>query len=317
MNNLSYNLSRKRYYTFNQFLRERLGCRVYKLPVDAGFTCPNRDGRVGYGGCTYCYNPSFSPPTLRGKISISDQIQLGKKRKKGKFLVYFQPYTNTYADVETLKKLYDEALQDKDALGLCIGTRPDCVPDEVLSLIESYTEKYHIWVEYGLQSAHDRTLYLINRGHNFAQFEDAVYRTQNRNILICVHIILGLPGETRKDMLETVRILSYLPIDGIKVHHLQVIENTKMAEDYKKGKFNTLSFDEYLSLVVDVIELLPPNIVIQRLLGDVLDESILVSPRWNLKKHEILFRIDKELIRRNSYQGAQFKPQRSQINPVR
>ncbi|MEA3432527.1 MAG: TIGR01212 family radical SAM protein [candidate division WOR-3 bacterium] len=304
MDEISTNPSGKRYYTFNQFLRKRFGCKVYKLPVDAGFTCPNRDGKVGYGGCTYCYNPSFSPPTLRGKISISNQIQLGKRRKQGKFLVYFQPYTNTYADVETLKKLYDEALQDKEALGLCIGTRPDCVPDEVLSLLESYTEKYHIWIEYGLQSAHDRTLRLINRGHNFAQFEDAVYRTQNRNILICVHIILGLPGETREDMLETVRILSHLPINGVKIHHLQVIENTKMAEDYREGKFNTLSFNEYLSLAVDVIELLPQNVVIQRLLGDVLDESILVSPRWNLKKHEILSCIDKELVRRDSYQGA-------------
>lgn len=314
MDEISHNFSGKRYYTFNQFLRERFGCKVYKLPVDAGFSCPNRDGKVGYGGCTYCYNPSFSPPTLRGKISISDQIQLGKKRKKGKFLVYFQPYTNTYANVETLKKLYDEALQDKNALGLCIGTRPDCVPDEVLSLLEFYTEKYHIWVEYGLQSAHDRTLRLINRGHNFAQFEDAVYRTAGRNIFICVHIILGLPSETREDMLETVKILSHLPIDGIKIHHLQVIENTKMAEDYREGKFNTLSFDEYLSLVVDVIELLPQNVVIQRLLGDVLDESILVSPRWNLKKHEVLSCIDKELVRRDSYQGAKFKPQRTQIN---
>ncbi len=306
MDNLSNNFGGKRYHPFSQFLRKRFGCKVYKLPVDAGFTCPNRDGKIGYGGCTYCYNRSFSPPTLRGKASIHDQIQLGKRKKGGKFLVYFQPYTNTYADVETLKKLYDEASQDEDAVGLCIGTRPDCVPDEVLSLIQTYTEKYHIWVEYGLQSAHDRTLRLINRGHNFARFEDAVYRTQNRNIFICVHIILGLPGETRADMLETARMLSHLPIDGLKIHHLQVIENTKMAEEYKTGKFNTLSFDEYLSLVVDVLELLPQNMVIQRLLGDVLDETILVSPRWNLKKHEVLSLIDEELEKRDSYQGVKY-----------
>ena len=304
---LSHHFSSKRYYPFSQFLRGRFGYRVYKLPVDAGFTCPNRDGKVGYGGCTYCYNPSFSPPTLREEVSILDQIQLGKRKKGGKFLVYFQPFTNTYADVNILKKLYDEALQDKDSVGLCIGTRPDCISDEILLLIESYAKSYHVWIEYGLQSAHDKTLRLINRCHSFSQFEDAVYRTQNRNIFICTHIILGLPGETREDMLETASILSHLPIDGIKIHHLQVIENTKMAKDFKKGKFNTLSFNEYLSLVVDVLELLPQNMVIQRLMGDVLDEKILVSPKWNLKKHEVLNLIDKELIRRDTNQGARYE----------
>ncbi|MCK4329116.1 TIGR01212 family radical SAM protein [candidate division WOR-3 bacterium] len=304
---LSHHFGSKRYYPFSQFLRGRFGYRVYKLPVDAGFTCPNRDGKVGYGGCTYCYNPSFSPPTLREEVSILDQIQLGKRKKGGKFLVYFQPFTNTYADVDTLKRLYDEALQDDETVGLCIGTRPDCISDEILLLIESYAKNYHVWIEYGLQSAHDKTLRLINRCHSFSQFEDAVYRTQNRNIFICTHIILGLPGETREDMLETASILSHLPIDGIKIHHLQVIENTKMAKDFKKGKFNTLSFDEYQSLVVDVLELLPQNMVIQRLMGDVLDEKILISPRWNLKKHEVLNLIDKELIRRDTYQGAMYE----------
>ncbi len=303
--------SNRRYYAFSQFLREKFGCRVYKLPVDAGFTCPNRDGKIGQGGCSYCYNQSFSPPTLREKKSITEQLQSGKK-KKDRFLVYFQPYTNTYADVETLKKLYDEALQDRNAVGLCIGTRPDCVSDEVLSLIQSYTQKYHIWIEYGMQSAHDKTLRRINRGHNFAQFEDAVYRTQGRGIFICVHIILGLPDETRDDMLETVKILSHLPIDGIKLHHLQVIKNTQMAGEYFKKEVDTLSFDEYLPLIVDVLELLRPDIVIQRLFGEVLNSGMLISPKWGLKKHEIFSLIYKELERRNSYQGARFEPQRTQ-----
>lgn len=304
--------SNRRYYAFSQFLKEKFGFRVYKLPVDAGFTCPNRDGKIGYGGCSYCYNMSFSPPTLKREANIHHQIQVGKKA--GKFLVYFQPYTNTYAEVDALKRLYDSALQDKDALGLCIGTRPDCVPDDVLSLIESYTEKYHIWVEYGLQSAHDKTLSLINRGHSFAQFEDAVYRTKERGIFICVHIILGLPGETRDDMLETIGILSHLPIDGVKIHHLQVIENTDIADDYRRGKFNTLSLSEYLVLVVDVIELLPQKIVIQRLFGEVLNSKILVSPKWELPKHEILSLVEKELIRRNSYQGARYEELRYSLS---
>ncbi len=294
----------KRYYTFSRFLKERFGCRVYKLPVDAGFTCPNRDGKIGYGGCTYCFNQSFSPPTLRKRVGISEQIKSRKSRKGKKFLVYFQPYTNTYADVETLKRFYDEALQEEDVVGLCIGTRPDCVPDEVLSLIESYAGDYHIWIEYGLQSAQDRTLEIINRGHNFSRFEDAVYRTTGRGIFICVHVIFGLPGEGEGDMLETARALSNLPIDGIKIHHLQVIENTRMADDYRHGKIKTLSFDNYLQTVVKVIELLPPNVVIQRLCGEVLDSEILIAPKWNLEKHEILSCIDKELIKRDTFQGA-------------
>jgi len=342
----------KRYYSFSQFLKERFGCKVYKLPIDAGFTCPNRDGKIGYGGCTYCYNPSFSPPILispltsilspkgRGnnedrksfsssphkkpkvlpgtisllgfsngaeKRGVYEQIKhrkaLIKRKNKVKFLAYFQPYTNTYAKKEVLKKLYDEALGDEDVIGLCIGTRPDCVPDEVLDLIESYARDYHIWIEYGLQSIHDKTLLRINRGHNFAQFEDAVKRTQNRDIFICVHIILGLPGETRKDMLQTAKVLAKMKVDGIKIHHLQVIRGTPLAEDFEKGKFRVLSFEEYVPLICDVLELLPPSITIQRLVGEVLQDEILIAPRWNLGKHKILSAIEQELTRRNSFQG--------------
>jgi len=311
----------KRYYPFSQFLKERFGCKVYKLPIDAGFTCPNRDGKIGYGGCTYCYNPSFSPPTLvnpvdpltsilspRGRGNVYAQIKyrkaLIKRKKKVKFLAYFQPYTNTYAKKEVLKKLYDEALGDEDIIGLCIGTRPDCVPDEVLDLIESYARDYHVWIEYGLQSIHDKTLLRINRGHNFAQFEDAVKRTQNRDIFICVHIILGLPGETRKGMLETAKVLAKMKLDGIKIHHLQVIRGTPLAENFEKGKFKVFSFEGYVPLICDVLELLPPSITIQRLVGEVLQDEILIAPRWNLNKHEILSAIDQELIRRNSFQGC-------------
>jgi len=301
--------SSKRYYLFSQFLQERLGCKVYKLPIDAGFTCPNRDGKIGYGGCTYCYNQSFSPPTLKEKSNIHSQIKyrkalIRKKSRVNKFLVYFQSYTNTYAKVTVLKRLYDEALQDEDVVGLCIGTRPDCVPDEVLNLIESYTTNHHIWVEYGLQSIHDKTLLRINRGHNFAQFEDAVKRTQGRDIFICVHIILGLPGETKEDILETARVLAKMGIDGIKLHHLQVIKNTKLARDFQRGEFEVLSSKEYIELVCDVLELLPSSVTIQRLVGEVLEDNMLIAPRWNLNKHKILSAIEQKLVDRNSFQGS-------------
>ena len=293
-------------------MRERFGCKVYKLPIDAGFTCPNRDGKIGYGGCTYCYNPSFSPPILLQKSSISLQVKyrkalLKRKGKVNKFLVYFQSYTNTYAKVKILKRLYDEAIQDKDVIGFCIGTRPDCVPDEVLDLIESYAKDYHIWLEYGLQSMHDETLLRIRRGHNFAQFGDAVKRTQGRNIFICVHIILGLPGEAKEDILKTTRALVRMGIDGIKLHHLQVIKNTRIAKEFSKGEFKVLSLEDYIKLVCDVLELLPARITIQRLVGEVLQDKMLVAPRWNLNKHQILSAIDQELIGRGSFQGSKFK----------
>lgn len=306
----------RRYYPFSQFLRERFDCKVYKLPIDAGFSCPNRDGKIGYGGCTYCYNPSFSPSILLQKSSISLQIKyrkalLKRKGKVNKFLVYFQSYTNTYAKVKILKRLYDEAIQDKDVIGFCIGTRPDCVPDEVLDLIESYAQDYHIWLEYGLQSIHDETLLRIRRGHNFAQFEDAVKRTQGRNIFICVHIILGLPGEAKEDILETARALARMGIDGIKLHHLQVVKKTELVRDFQRGEFKVLSSEEYIKLVCDVLELLPARITIQRLVGEVLQDKMLVAPRWNLNKHKILSAIDQEFIDRGSFQGSKFDSRKS------
>jgi len=307
----------RRYYPFSQFLRERFGCKVYKLPVDAGFTCPNRDGKIGYGGCTYCYNPSFSPSILLQKSSISLQVKHRKaflkgKGKVNKFLVYFQSYTNTYAKVKILKRLYDEAIQDKDVIGFCIGTRPDCVPDEVLDLIESYAQDYHIWLEYGLQSIHNETLLRIRRGHNFAQFEDAVKRTQGRNIFICVHIILGLPGEAKEDILETARALARMGINGIKLHHLQVIKKTELVRDFQRGEFKVLSSKEYIKLVCDVLELLPARITIQRLVGEVLQDKMLVAPRWNLNKHRILSAIDQEFVGRGSFQGSKFDSRKSE-----
>lgn len=297
----------KRYYTFDRFLKERIGVKVRKVSVNAGFTCPNRDGKVGYGGCVFCHNPGFTPSRDHSGSSIRTQIEEETSRLRnrgftGKFLVYFQPYSNTYASVHTLKRLCDEALEAEDVVGLSIGTRPDCVPDDVLLLLEKYARKRLLWIEYGLQSANDKTLEHINRGHNYAQFEDAVKRTRNRGIYICAHIILGLPGEDQKDMFRTVEKLSDVGVDGVKIHHLQVVKGTVLEERYCRGEAAVFSARAYVPLVCDIVERLSPKVVIHRLMGDTQDQ-LLVAPRWDWSKTEVLSRIDKELERRGSYQG--------------
>ena len=305
------NVAQKRYYTFDRFLKERFGFKVRKICVDAGFTCPNRDGKTGYGGCIYCHAPGFVPyDSERGK-SVAVQREEGKSRLrargfKGKFLVYFQAYSNTYAPVSVLKDLYDEALADEDVIGLAIGTRPDCVPEEVLVLLEDYAKKYHVWIEYGIQSVHDRTLEYINRGHDYAQFEDAVERTRNRGIFICAHIILGLPGEKKDHMCETAKRLSDLGIDGVKVHHLQVVQGTDLEAKYNKDEVRVFQVEEYIPLLCDIIEVLSPGIVVHRLVGDIRNE-LLIAPRWTRSKAEILNLVDKELIRRGSCQGTHYR----------
>ncbi|NPV28494.1 MAG: TIGR01212 family radical SAM protein [Firmicutes bacterium] len=300
-----------RYYSLSRFFRERFGFRVYKLPVYAGFTCPNRNGTISDKGCIFCWNPSFSPALGDPAASLRAQIAAGKaavKRKEGcRFLVYFQPYTNTYAPVEKLRLIYDSALADPDVIGMCIGTRPDCVPDAVLDLLAEYAARWHVWVEYGLQSAHDRTLLLLNRGHTRADFEDAVARSQGRGLFLCAHVILGLPGETREDMLETALFLSSQPIQGVKIHHLQVIENTPLAEMYREGRVQTLGFEEYLSLVCDFLELLRPDLVIHRLVGEVLESRYLLAPHWGVGKAQVLSAIEKELELRGSRQGSKWR----------
>ena len=300
------------YYPFSYFLRENFPVvKVHKISIHAGFTCPNRDGFVGVGGCTYCANESFSPNVRETIIPIKEQVEKGMKFLKKrygaeKFIAYFQAFTNTYADVDILKARYDEALLNEDIIGLSIGTRPDCITDEILDLIHSYTENYHVWVEYGLQSIHNRTLQLVNRGHDYNSFEDAVLRTKDKgDIKICAHVILGLPGEDWNDIMETARTVSSLGIDGIKLHHLYIAKNTAMAGDYFKGKIKTMKMEEYVSLACDFLERISPDIVIQRLVGDT-HGDFLISPVWNATKGEVFAAITNELKHRNSYQGAKF-----------
>ncbi len=295
----------KRYYDLKSYWRNRFGCTVHKLQIDAGFTCPNRDGRVATGGCIYCDGRGSKLRQIGALPSVAEQIASGKKYYKpsaSKFVAYFQTFTNTYAPVEKLKALYDEALAQEDVIGLSIGTRPDCLPPKVIDLLADYAKQHHVWVELGLQSASDRTLDFINRGHNFGQFVKAVEALRGRGLNICVHIIIGLPGESDDEVLNTAKTLAALPVNGIKIHSLLALDGTKMGEMYKQGDIPMISKEKYASLVADVLELLPSEMVIQRLTADGY-RDILLAPAWAQNKLDVLNAIHKELERRNSYQG--------------
>jgi radical SAM protein (TIGR01212 family) len=284
------------------------GCNVHKLQIDAGFTCPNRDGHVAVGGCIYC-DSRGSKLRKKGDLpSVADQISSGKKyyaKQAAKFIAYFQTFTNTYAPVDKLRKIYDEALAKEDVIGLSIGTRPDCFGQDVIELLGEYAKKHHIWVELGLQSVHDKTLQLINRGHNFQQFLDAVNALAGHGLNICVHIIIGLPGESDEDVLTTARTLANLPVNGIKIHSLLALEGTTLGEMYKKGTISMMSKEKYVSLVADVLERLPLEMVIQRLTADGY-RDIFLAPDWAMHKLDVLNSINKELTRRGSYQGKHY-----------
>ena len=300
----------KRYYDLKSFWRNRFGGKVFKLPIDAGFTCPNRDGSIAIGGCIYCDGRGSKLRQDGPLPSVSEQIRRGqayyrKHRRAGQFIAYFQTFTNTYAPCDQLKALYDEALAQEDVIGLSIGTRPDCVGDDVLELLQGYARDRHVWLEFGLQSVHDRTLALINRGHNYAQFLDAVTRTAGRGIHICAHIIVGLPGESREEALTTAKALADLTIDGIKIHLLLALQGTAMGKMYAAGKLVMLEKEEYVEIVCDILEVLPPEMVIQRLTADGY-RDIFLAPAWAANKMEVLNAIDRELEIRDSFQGAKF-----------
>lgn len=301
------NTVEKRYHDFNAALRSQFGCRVQKITVDAGFTCPNRDGTLSRGGCVYC-NPRGSGTGAHAMgHSITEQLEAGKmalaRRYKAKlFIAYFQSFTNTYAPLARLEAVYREALSVPGIVGLSIGTRPDCVGAPVASLLETYARKHLIWVELGLQSAHDRTLDRIHRGHNAADFSQAVKRLQGRGMRICAHVILGLPGETQADMMETADFIADLNIDGAKIHLLYVIKGTPLATQYRQGEFRCLEQDEYVDAVCGFLERLPDTVVIQRLTGDPHPDE-LVAPEWSLRKADTLTRIQQMLVDRDTWQG--------------
>jgi hypothetical protein len=300
----------KRYFDLKSYWLNRFHCRVHKLPIDAGFTCPNRDGRVAAGGCIYCDSRGSTLRQTGELPSVGEQIRRGKEfyRRSGKeekFIAYFQTFTNTYAPLEKLQDLYDKALTEEDVIGLSIGTRPDCVPDETLALIRSYAKRCDVWLEFGLQSIHDRTLMAINRGHDAATFLDAVRRTGDSPVQICTHIIVGLPGESQEDIMETAHAIAKLPIQGIKIHSLLALRGTILGERYGRGELSMMSREEYVATVCDILEILPPEMVIQRLTADGYRE-IFLGPEWARNKLAVLNAIDRELEARASWQGKKY-----------
>ncbi|MDX1965074.1 MAG: TIGR01212 family radical SAM protein [Pirellulales bacterium] len=301
-----------RFYQYNYYLRQRFGQRVQKVSLDAKFTCPNVDGTVARGGCNFCDNRSFSPSRRQPKLSIADQLQEGIRRlkiryKADRFLAYFQPATNTYAPVERLRPLYESALTDPRVVGMAIGTRPDCVPDDVLDLLAEFAGKIYLSVEYGMQTMHDRSLTWMNRGQNHAAMIDAMTRSQGRGFEICAHIILGIPGESPADMLATAREAARLGVNAVKLHNLYVVKNTALEEEYLSGKLKLLSREEYLRTVVDVLEALPPGCLVERISGEAPPEYFL-GPAWALDKPALRAALQQEFERRNTWQGAKYQP---------
>lgn len=302
----------QRYNSFGAYMRKTFGTTVYKVNVDAGFTCPNRDGTLGFSGCIYCNNDSFRPTSCKPSLSVSGQVRNGiahttKRFKAAKFLVYFQAYTNTYAPVDELEKLYREALAAPDVIGLAIGTRPDAVDLPKIELLESLASKYFILVEYGLQSMHDKSLEFIQRGHDYSTFLRAVDMTKGRGIHIGAHLIAGFPTETRSETLAMAGELSHLPIDFLKMHQLQIIKDTPLALIYRESPFPVFGYDEYLDFVVDFLEQTSPHIVFQRLFATAPDD-ILIAPEWGKNRHRILNDIEKNLEKRNATQGRAYIP---------
>lgn len=299
----------ERYRDFNSFLREKFGERVQKIALDAGLTCPNRDGTISTQGCIFCDRLGSGTGALVDHgIGIPEQISrakifLRRRYKARKFIAYFQSFTNTYAPVNKLKSLYDRALSDEDIIGLSVGTRPDCLSKDILALLQYYKDKYMVWIELGLQSAHDNTLRLINRGHDVGCFVNAVELSADFGINVCVHVILGLPGEDKQAMLETAKFVSRLPVQGIKIHLLYVVEDSPLATLYRQGKIRCLEREEYAELVVDFLELLPPHMIIQRLTGDPPRNSKLLAPQWAREKLKTLHLIKSKLEERNTWQG--------------
>ncbi len=294
--------------SYGSYLRRRFGCRVSKVNVDGGFTCPNRDGARGTGGCIYCNNVSFSPNAIRPEVSIEEQMAAGmayhrKRLGSEKFIIYFQKFTNTYAPPARLRDLYQRALAHPDVLGISVGTRPDALADDALLLLDELASTRYVCVELGLQSMDDAILRRINRGHTLAEYLKGVERVANRGIEICTHLIYGFPGESRDSFLRTADLIAGLPVDSLKLHQLHAVQGTRLAEMYCEGSFVPLSHSEYVAGVCDFLERIPPRIAIQRLYGSA-PLAIRVAPAWDLKNNRMWYTVINELKRRGSWQGC-------------
>lgn len=302
-----------RYYSYNHFLRHKFGGRVQKVSVDAHFTCPNVDGTVAIGGCTFCDNRSFSPSRRLPRQGIRDQIDegAGRLRKRYRhiegFVAYFQPATNTYAPVARLRSVYEEALAHESVVGLAIGTRPDCVSDDVLDLLSEIAGRTYLSVEYGMQTIHDRSLDWMNRGHHYDAFLDAMARSRGRGFEICAHVMLGLPGETRECMLATAREVARLELDAVKIHNLYAVKNTPLAEQVARGEVTLMERGEYIETLVDFLELLPPTTLVERTSGDA-PADFFIGPAWCRDKPSIRLALEAEFVRRDTWQGKCWAP---------
>ena len=303
----------QRYNEYGSWLTAQLGVKAQKISLNAGFTCPNRDGRVGTGGCTYCNNQTFNPDYCAPTKSITQQLEEGKaffsrKYPEMKYLAYFQAYTNTYDSLENLKAKYEEALRVPGVVGLVIGTRPDCMPDSLLDYLEELHCRSFLLVEYGVESIYDKTLLRIHRGHTHAQTVDAIRRTAERGIPVGAHIILGLPGESREEMLEEADALSRLPLTMLKLHQLQLIKGTQMAAEYAASPedFHLFTADEYVDLVIDFLERLRPDFVLERFVSQS-PASLLARPGWGLKNHEFVAKVKRLLQERDTWQGRLYR----------
>lgn len=297
------------YNEFGQWLREQFPYKVQKISINAGFTCPNRDGTRGWGGCTYCNNQTFNPEYCRTEKSVTQQLEEGRrffahKYPDMRYLAYFQAYTNTYGDIQRLISLYEEALSTKDVVGLVIGTRPDCMPDELLDYLEKLNQRTFLLVEYGIESTCDETLRRINRGHTFAETEKAVRETASRGIRVGGHVILGLPGESHEMIISQANDVSALPLTTLKLHQLQLIRGTRMAHEYElhPEEFHLYGVDEYIDLVIDYVEHLRPDMVLERFVSQS-PRELLIAPDWGLKNHEFTARVRRRMEERESYQG--------------
>ncbi|MFH1027154.1 MAG: TIGR01212 family radical SAM protein [Pseudomonadota bacterium] len=294
--------------SYGHYLRRRFGCRVSKVNVDAGFTCPNRDGSKGSGGCIYCNNSSFSPKDTRSIIPLEEQMEHGMAYHRirlgsQKFIVYFQKYTNTYASVELLADLYRRALAHPDVIGISVGTRPDSLTDEALDLLTSIAEEKYVCLELGLQSMDDEILTRINRGHTLEDFVATVQRAAGRNFDICAHLIYGFPGETAEEFLKSAELIASLPIDSVKLHQLHAVEGTELAQMHRRGEFVPLTLAEYVAVAADFLEHLPTRVTVQRLYGSA-PLDIRVAPQWGLKNNQMWFAVLNELLRRGTWQGS-------------
>ena len=295
------------YYDYGTWIRHRFPFRVQKISIDAGFTCPNRDGRLSTGGCIYCDNRTFNPAYCQRKDSITQQLEAGKqffarKYPEMKYLAYFQAYTNTYASISHLRELYEEALSVKDIVGIVIGTRPDCISDELLDYLEDLNRRTFLIVEYGVESANEDTLRRINRGHSFAQSRLAIEKTHQRGILTGAHIILGLPGEDAQENLRQAPLISSLPIDILKIHQMQIIRDTRLADEFEREPFHIYSVNEYIELIANYIQRLRKDLVLERFVSQS-PKELLITPQWGLKNHEFTDLLNNYLKNHQIHQG--------------